>query len=171
MLSPKGKTNPEIVGILEICRDIEHTVGQLYFYYAELYKDDIEYARLWAKTAMEEEEHEKQFIMAINLRNQWEIEDVSIDKIKAESVLKLVKAIYKAVHMHKPTLIDALSSAIELELSFADFHVSAMAKFSIESNRKFFANLISADRQHIVALQKAQKKLADESTDWIVRNE
>lgn len=155
----RTRTSSDIIKLLEICRNIEMTAAKLYHFYAELFKDDPEHARLWSKTAMEEEEHTRHFDMAINLRNQWEIETVSVDIEKAESMFQLIKVIYDAVLTTRPTLIDALGSAIDLEAAFAEFHMSSVANFKEDSHKKFFNSLMQSDRRHLLDLEEAHRKL------------
>jgi len=169
MIPPGGKTNHEIVRIREICRDIEMISAQLYGYYAEVFCDDADLARLWSKTAMEEEEHAKQFVMAINLRNQWRVEAVTVDSIKAESMLDFITSIYDVAKTHEPTKVDALRSAILLESAFAEFHMNAIALFAEEGHRKFFTYLRDADRRHVAALEDFHRNQSA-SEDWVLRN-
>src|SRR6185369_4972947 len=82
-----NETGVDIVRILEICRDVEVYVSELYYFFEESFRDTPDMGRLWKKTAMEEEDHAKQFVLAINLRKQDLVHDVSIDQESAEAVL------------------------------------------------------------------------------------
>lgn len=149
----------DILKILEICRDIELCCGDLYIYYAELFKSNPEISDLWKKTAMEEEAHANQFMLAIKLCRQGVIENVVIDELKAENTLRNIKIICEGVRKYPPTLADALKSAIKLEEKLADFHTSAVACFADESFKNTFIAMLKADNYHLSKLQAAHEKI------------
>lgn len=154
-----GNASVELVRIMEICRDIEIWCAELYKFYADLFKDNPEISDLWKKTANEEENHANQFTLAIKLRRQGAIDSVIMDPFKAETALNVIKSIYEGVRHTKPSLEDALRSAIKLEHKLSEFHSVAVTSFSDESFKKTFMAMMKADDYHIDKLQTAYEKL------------
>lgn len=139
---------------LEVCMDIERLCADLYHFYSEIYEDIPEVSRLWKKTALEEENHQNQFGLALRLLNETEFE-VSMDSLKRaysiqDKLLKLMNHIKKT----KPDLLTAVSKAVEMEETLADLHVHTALNFKEESMQKLFKSLSEADRDHVAALQR-----------------
>jgi rubrerythrin len=139
---------------LEVCMDIERLCADVYHLYSEIYEDIPEASRLWKKTALEEENHQMQFGLALRLLSGTEFE-VSKDSLKrAYSIqYKLLKLI-NHVQGTKPELLTAVSNAVEMEEKLADLHVHASLHFKEESMQKLFKSLSEADHGHIAALQR-----------------
>ncbi len=148
----------DIVRILELCRDIEVYCSEMYRYYAEIFADNDDISRMWTKTAAEEENHANQFVMAINLRKQGMVESTTVDVFRAETTLNAVKSIYDGVRQCKPSLIDALRSAIKLEKKLEEFHMTTVALFTDESYKKLFTAMMKADHQHLANIESAYQK-------------
>lgn len=152
-------TGVDIVRILEICRDVEICVSEIYYCFEESFGDSPEIARLWKKTAMEEENHAKQFVLAINLRKQDLVRGVSIDQETAEAVLHKVKSLYETVRRSRPAAADALRMAMELEEELAEYHMSALARFQDSSHKMLFEAMMNHDNGHALELKKAYEKV------------
>ena len=160
----------DIERILETCIEIEQCNADLYRYFARIFADFPGMAKLWEKTAQEEDNHANQFILAIKLRKLKVIDDVASDIINAGSFLTLVKSISEGVKIIKPGRIDALVTALDLEEKLAAFHANGVAHFVDESYKKLFTAMMKADRNHIVLLQKAYQKLTAGSAHWQEKN-
>jgi rubrerythrin len=139
---------------LEICMGIEGLCAEMYHYYSEIYEDIPEAARLWKKTAIEEESHRKQFELALRLLNESEFE-VPEDSLKRAYAIqcKLLK-LMDHIQRNKPELLIAISKAVEMEEKLADLHVHNALKFKDESMQKLFKAMSDADRDHVVDLQR-----------------
>jgi len=162
-MSKISSTPLDIVGILQVCRDIEVCCAEIYRVYEERFADDAELQTLWAKTRAEEENHARQFALAINMRREGVVVSTSIDKVKATVVLAMLKSIYDGILLHTPTRLDALRSAIKLEEKLAAFHLEAVASFQDDSLRKMFQSMMRADNLHLKALEDMFKlRLGDE---------
>jgi len=148
-------TGVDVVRILEICRDVEVYVSELYYYFEESFRDTPDISSLWRKTAMEEENHAKQFVLAINLRKQDIVHAVIIDQSTAEAALSKVKSLYETVRQSKPAIVDALHMAIELEEELAEYHLSALARFQDKSHKMLFEAMMNHDNGHALELKKA----------------
>jgi len=152
-------TSVDVVRILEICRDVELYVSELYYYFEESFRDTPGMAELWKKTAMEEENHARQFVLAINLRKQDIVHAVSIDQDSAEAVLIRVKSVYETVRRSRPAIVDALRMAIELEEELAEYHMSVLGRFQDKSHKMLFEAMMNHDNGHALELKKAYENV------------
>lgn len=143
----------DVVSLLEICHNIEVSCAEIYRRYADCFPDDEVLRQLWLKTSREEENHAKQFVLAINLRREGAIAAVNIEMIRAAQVLEMVKGISESIPVSPPAAIDALCTAIKLEEKLSGFHVDAIASFRDESIKKLFHAMMLADNQHLKALE------------------
>lgn len=160
MVHDMAKTNTEVVKVLEICRDIELASAELYRYFSEIFSDHEAMAALWHKTAMEEDSHAMQFIMAIKMRKEAMIDTLAIDVSRAENTLKIVKSLNTVVRKNKPSMLDALQAAIKMEKGLVGFHMATVAHFVHESHKKLFSAMMKADNEHIEALENFYQKLS-----------
>lgn len=161
MAETLGGTREDVLRILEICREIEVCMAELYHYYAEIFSDTPGMSKLWEKTAREEENHANQFALAITLRRQGVVQAVNTDLFTAETILNKLKSIYATVKQARPTIADALRSAIKLEEKLAAYHMSSLALFQDESYRKLFEAMMKNDQGHIVSLERAFKTVIE----------
>lgn len=159
MVDASGKKNLEAGRVLEICRDIESVNAQLYDYFAEIFSEDQEISELWRKTAREEENHARQFVLALKMRREQMVDTLYVDGSTAENTLSLVRAIYEEVRISRPTLIDALKSAITLEANLGKFHMTTVGHFVEESHKKLFSAMMKADKRHVEALKECYQRL------------
>lgn len=144
--------------MLEKCREIELLCKELYDYFAELYSDNEAVARLWRKTAMEEQNHADQFTLALKLRKDLPC-TVLTNSTRVESVLSQLRAVIAKVRAVRPNLADALSASIKIEKHLVEFHIDCVARFENDSHRKMFSAMMSSDNEHIESLQQEHDRL------------
>jgi rubrerythrin len=157
-MTTNTKADLEILRTLELCRDIELYNAELYRYYAEIFQcSDPELSAMWQKTADEEDNHANQFVLAIKLRKQNLILHVGIDSFRATTTLNFVKSIFDGVRKNKPSAVDALRSAIKLEMQLEGLHMDSIAFFNDETHRKLFEAMMKADNAHLERIQEAYK--------------
>lgn len=154
------KIDMEIVRVLELCREIEAGSAELYRYYAEIFSSHQELAELWRKTALEEDNHARQFVLAINLQSQQVINASFIDGFTAKKTLDMVKSIYDGVRNKKPSMIDALNLAIQLDEALVAFHLTSAVHFIEEGHKKLFSALMKDDHRHVEALREFYQRLS-----------
>ncbi len=159
MIDTSGKNNLEVVKVLEICRDIELANAQLYDYFTEIFSDHQALSALWYKTAREEENHARQFVLAINMRREQIVDTLIIDNSTAENTLSFVRSITAVMRENRPTILDALNSAITLEVNLCKFHMTTVGHFVEESHKKLFSAMMKADKKHIEALREFHQRL------------
>jgi rubrerythrin len=139
---------------LDICIGIEGLCAELYHFYSELYEDNPDATRLWKKTALEEENHRRQFELALLLLNEAEY-DVPKESLKKAFVIKdKLQNLIEHVKIDKPELLTAVTKAVEMEEKLADLHVHTSLKFSDESMQRLFRALGESDNDHVAALQR-----------------
>ncbi len=156
--NPVG-TNAEVVAILELCRDIEMQGAELYHRFEAIFCDSPEISQLWKKTAHEEENHASQFVLAIKLRRHGLVQSAGIGQTTAETMLNRIKSHIAEVGRNKPGIADALRLAIELEEELSGYHLSTMALFQEESQKKLFEAMMKNDLDHVTALKNAYQAL------------
>jgi rubrerythrin len=141
---------------LEVCMGIERLCAELYNFYGDLYEDNPEASRLWKKTALEEENHQNQFGLALRLLDETEF-DVPQDSMEhAYSIQYKLLKLLNHIKNVKPELVIAVSKAVEMEQKLADLHVHSSLRFKDISIRNLFKTLSEADRDHVAALQQYQ---------------
>lgn len=160
MVADGVNTNTEVVKVLEICRDIELASAELYRYFAEIFSDHEAMAALWRKTAIEEDNHAMQFIMAIKMRKETIVDTLTIDIRQAENALKIVTSLNDVVRKNKPSMLEALQVAIKMEKGLVGFHLATMGHFVQESHKKLFTAMMKADNEHVEALEKFYQRLS-----------
>lgn len=141
---------------LEVCMGIEKLCADLYYYYSEIYQDIPDASELWRKTALEEENHQKQFELTSRLLSETEF-DVPEESLKrAYAVQNKFLNFMDHVKLTKPDLLTAVSKAVEMEENIADLHVHTSLKFKDESMQKLFKSMSEADHDHVAALKHYQ---------------
>lgn len=150
---------------LEVCMGIERLCAELYHFYSDLYADLPDAASLWKKTAMEEENHQKQFELALRLANDIDF-DVSKDALnQAYSIQFKLMRFMEHIKQSSPKLETAVAKALEMEEKLADLHVHTALHFKDSSMQSMFKALSEADRDHVCDLERFQTILNLPHTD------
>jgi hypothetical protein len=155
---------------LEVCMGIERLCADVYHYFSKIYEDNPEASRLWMKTALEEENHQKQCELALRLLCETEFEVPKESLERAYSVQYKLLYLIDHIKSTKPELLTAVSKAVEMEEKLADLHVHAL-NFKEESMQKLFKSLSAADREHIAALQRYRTILYLPQSEMVGDNE
>ena len=138
----------------QICLKIEGLCAQLYHNYSKVYADNRDAAQLWAKTALEEENHQKQFKNAIMLMEEIDFELTLTDLKNACDVHRKLCLSLDLVKKNPPDLITALTKSIEIEKHLAELHVQTAVRFKDDSVIKMLKTLQLADQEHVKSLQQ-----------------
>ena len=139
---------------LEVCMGIEALCADLYHYYSEIYADNPEVSALWKKTALEEENHRKQFELALRLLDDTDFEVLNDSLARAYAIQYKLLKLMDNIRSTTPELLTAVSKAIEMEEKLADLHIQTSLKFREESMQNMFKALSEADRGHVSDLQR-----------------
>ena len=139
---------------LEVCMGIETLCADLYHYYSDIYVDIPDASRFWKKAALEEENHRKQFELALHLLNETEFA-VSKESLKrAHSIQYKLLELINHIKSNQPELLTAVSKAIEMEEKLADLHAYTALNFKEASMHDLFKALNEADRDHVADMQR-----------------
>lgn len=144
---------------LEICMGIEGLCAELYHFYSTLYEDNPEASRLWKKAALEEENHQNQFGLAMRLLCETDFDILQHSLKRAYSIHDKLQKLIIHVKSNKPDLLTAVSEAVEMEEKLADLHAYTALNFRDDSLQRLFKALSDADSEHVAALQRYQAVL------------
>jgi rubrerythrin len=152
-------TPSSIRNFLEVCISIERLSADVYHSYSRMYQNMRDVSLVWKKAAVEEEEHKRQFELALRLMNEAEFE-VSMQSVdKAYSIQYKLLKLMNLIKFTKPELSVAFAKAVEMEEKLVDLHVHTALNFKDEKLQKLFNTMGEADREHVAALQLYQKTL------------
>lgn len=148
----------ETLNTLHTCAEIEETLGKVYDIFADVYQDHHTISQIFKKTAQEERNHEYQIRLAIRSFTPT-IESMALTSAVAQEHLSLVRDLLEKLKHTLPGIEEALDLAIKLEDISARFHLDAAAHFSDPSSVRLFKAMMSADENHVAALEFALKEL------------
>jgi rubrerythrin len=151
-MQPPDTAKDKIILFFDLCAKIEGLCAELYHYYSDVYKDHDDVSRLWKKTALEEENHQKQFELAYRLRDEVGI-DLNADLDRICRIHQKASTLLAHVRQSPPDIVTALTKAIEMEENIADLHLDSSVRFHDESIRKMFQALQEFDQDHVKALR------------------
>jgi rubrerythrin len=145
-------TKDKVILFIDVNAKIEGLCASLYHYYSEIHKDHVDVSQLWKKTALEEENHQRQFELAYRLRDDVEF-DLKADIDRAYRIHQKLNNLLEHVRRSPPDIVTALTKAIEMEESLADLHLECSVRFHDEGVRKMFQALRDFDQDHIKSLR------------------
>ena len=137
---------------LDACSNIEGLCAKLYHYYSDIFKDNEDVSQLWKKTALEEENHQKQFELALRIRDDVKF-DLTADFDKTLRIQQKLNNLLGHVHMAPPDIETALVKAIEMEEVLAELHLDSSVNFHDETIRKMFQAFRDFDQDHVKSLK------------------
>lgn len=145
--------------LFESCALLEEKISQLYYLFAGLYADIPELAALWIKTAEEEENHMRQFELAVRLARSAALSH-SIDPGVVGQALDMVTKVTDKVRQSPPSWQGALKLAVDLEEKLARFHMDSAAVYVDDSINNLFKSMMSCDEQHVQSLRNYLERTA-----------
>ena len=141
--------------LLDQCHAVEVVMGEIYRVLAAAYREaHPSLAALFDKTADEEDSHAAQLKLSPRLLDAM-IEAPVVDAERATLLLGVARALRDALRQSVPTPVESLRSALELEETFAEFHLENAFKFREPSFQRLFHAMMEADRAHVAALGRA----------------
>ena len=146
---------------LNICAELEETVGQIYEAMAEKFPEEDQLSILWRQMARDERDHAGQIRFALRLpaSHVFERQDFPEEKVKvlltqARNILQLVK--------ERPLSVrETLRLALGLEGEFLSAHIVG-ASFKDESLKKMMQVLARADEAHLGLLRQYAREVLGE---------
>jgi rubrerythrin len=148
----QNSTDEVIPRFFVVCARIEGVCAELYHYYSELHHDDEDMHQLWKKTALEEENHQKQFELAQRLLHDVDFTlESSLER--AEQILHKLNNLQVHVRQTPPDVITALTRSIDIEERLSDLHIENSIGFADQSVKSLFKALGEFDQDHIKSLR------------------
>jgi len=138
--------------LFDSCALLEERVAQLYYLFAELYNDMPDLASLWMKTAVEEENHMRQFELAARLERSTTFSPL-VDSAVILNAIDSVTSLISKVRQHPPKWQDSLRFAISLEEKLAQFHVDTAVTYTDATINSLFKAMMTSDEQHVQSLR------------------
>lgn len=145
-------TKEKAILFFDVCASIEGLCATLYHYYSDLFKDNAEVSQLWKKTALEEENHQKQFELANRLRDDVGF-DLDADLERIYRIHQKLAYLLDHVRQNPPDIVTALTRAIEMEESLSDLHLDSSVHFHDKSIAAMFQALREFDQDHVKSLR------------------
>ena len=140
---------------LDACQEIEEIASQIYHYHADQFADNDKIARLWRKTALEEENHALQVVLAKKIAKS--IPGTNLDIGQTESTRNLIRTLFESIKKSPPRLEEAIRTAILFEETLAQFHMDNALVFEEKGLAGLFKALMMHDREHMQELESALK--------------
>jgi len=139
---------------LELCMGMEGLCADLYRYYGSQFEANPEAAQLWKKAAMQKENQQWLYEMALRLLGEMEFR-VSRDSLAMASRIQFrLLGFIADCGSETPDLVTAVAKAVELEEELACLHAQASMHFRDRSLGRLFSALNDAGRLHVDELQR-----------------
>lgn len=148
----------------DVCARIEGMCAELYHFYSDLFQESDEVSQLWKKTALEEENHKRQFELAARLCNDTDFE-IEADFVKTNRIYHVLENLLAHVREHNPDVITALTKAIEMEEYLTDLHMENSVRFNDKSVGEMFQAMRDFDQEHVKSLRNQLAVLMLPNTD------
>jgi rubrerythrin len=152
--------NTETIALLKNCAAIERESAELYHWFSDLFYENRHAADIWKKTALEEENHESQFVLAEKLLDDM-LAIPFQDQSTSGAELEKIRALRREFTAQPPDLVTALEAAILFEEELAEFHMENVLLYSDEEHHKMFEAMMGHDREHAESLKKLLAELTD----------
>jgi len=146
---------------LNICAEIEETVGRIYELMAEKLPEEERLSALWRQMARDERDHAGQirFTLRLPARHVFEVQDFPEEKV--EALLNRARNILQIIKERPLTAREAVRLALGLEGEFLAAHVVG-ATFKDESLKKMMQALARADEAHLGLLRRYAREVLGE---------
>lgn len=138
---------------LDLCAQNERLCAELYHYYSDLFAEEAEISRLWKKTALEEENHQRQFELAMRLKNECDFE-LTRDIERALNVYHKFTRLLEHVRQTPPDVVTALEKAIGMEEALADLHMGSAVQLKDGQTGRMFQAMRESDQGHVESLKQ-----------------
>lgn len=141
-------------GFLRDCRKIETLVSQVYQHFAAQSDYPERIRQLFRQLASDEEEHARQFDLALQLPAGT---IGSVRRIAGEKVTRgvdMAQTLLQDLQYHRCDVEKALKVALRLEEEFVRIHLDNSVLMSDERISAVFTNLARGDEEHLATLRE-----------------
>jgi rubrerythrin len=154
ILDKSVKLPVEDLGVLDRCALVEIKCAELYRNFERIHGDVPELAKLWNKTALEEDNHAEQFKFACKLKGTGMV-GIKTDRSRISTILQKLETYLDTVKQSNPSPIEALQFAIHLEEVLSEYHMSSVVTFADNELARLFTSMMNNDNAHVNSLQNA----------------
>lgn len=140
--------------MLDACEDVEKVGADIYHFLADHFHENAPIARLWRKTALEEENHARQVMLAKKMMKNivW----ISTDTWrKIFSAQVQIHGIFDRIQESAPSLKEALLFAIDMEAKMDFIHMQNSILMEDKAGNDLFVAMMKADQGHAARLKEA----------------
>jgi rubrerythrin len=148
----------DVLRVLSACRAIELAMAGLYDALAEIHARDPAIARLWRKTAREEDNHAAQFSLLLDGMRDAILETV-VDLAMLDQVRQAVENTVEEFRLRSPSVREALVAAIDFEEAMDRLHAQHAVTFIDRRCQRVFEAMMAADHGHLAKLRLALRTL------------
>jgi rubrerythrin len=142
-----------LLSLLKTCAAIERECAGLYHWLSDLFCDDRKVSALWNRTALVEENHESQFILAVKLSDGI-LAVPLIEQATADAQLEWLRNLRRELEENPPDLIRALETAMFIEEQLERFHLENVLLYSNDDHRRMFMAMMAHDQDHTDSLKR-----------------
>jgi rubrerythrin len=136
----------------DVCARIEGKCAELYHYYSDVHRSNEDVSKLWKKTALEEENHQRQFELAYRIREEAGF-DLNVDLDRTYKIYHKLNNLLDHVRKSPPDIATALTKAVEMEEALSELHLDSSVRFHDQSIRNMFQALREFDQDHVKSLR------------------
>jgi len=142
---------------LDTCCEVESITAEMYYFLATHFRGERRIAQLWYKTAMEEEDHARQVVLARKMIQS--ISWVNLDSWRSAFLArKMIQQIATAVQKSPPSLPDALTLALHCEKRMDHLHMQNAILLKENAGNCMFKAMLQEDRGHIAMMEEALRE-------------
>jgi rubrerythrin len=148
----------DLLRVLAACGAIERAMAGLYDTLAEVHAHEPAIARLWRKTAREEDNHAAQFSLLLDGMREAVL-TAALDARALDQLRQAVENTVEEFRLRAPSVREALVAAIDFEETMDRLHAHQSLTFVDQRCRRMFEAMMAADRGHVARLRLALRRL------------
>jgi len=142
---------------LDTCCEVESISADMYYFFAAHFREERRFSQLWIKTAMEEENHARQIVLAKKMIES--VSWISLDFWRSAYLArKMIQQIATAVQKSPPSLTDALTLALHCEKRMNHLHMQNAILLKENAGNSMFKAMLKEERDHLVMMEAALKE-------------
>jgi rubrerythrin len=153
-----AEVTQDVLRVLRACRAIELAMAGLYDALAEIHAHEPAIARLWRKTAREEDNHAAQFALLLDGMREA-VDDATVDLAAIEGLRQAVETTVEEYRLRSPSVREALVAAIDFEEAMDRLHADQALTFVDHRCQRMFEAMMAADSGHVAKLRLALRQL------------
>lgn len=147
-------TTAQLHVFLDICHEVESISARIYSFFARNVTQSALIARMWYKTAREEEEHARNILLAKEMMSS--VSWISIQSWNnALEAIQEIRQIEHLVQQATPTLEKSLRFALDCERHMECMHMHNAILVRNKTGNNMFRALMQSDRDHVDMLESA----------------